>query len=98
MTISTTPMPSLSARTVRTAYAPVSRFTRKASLGRAVRGPARSSPGAVLPTPFSKRALQAGTLRALDDARRLDRDLLSRGMTEPGSLRAHARRYRELKG
>ena len=32
------------------------------------------------------------------DARRLDRDLLSRGMTEPGSLRAPARRYRELKG
>ena len=47
---------------------------------------------------FSKRALQAATLRAIDDARRLDLDLLSRGMTDPGSLRAHARRYRELKG
>jgi enoyl-CoA hydratase/carnithine racemase len=47
---------------------------------------------------FSKRALQAATLRAIDDARRLDLDLLSRGMTDPGSLRAQARRYRELKG
>jgi enoyl-CoA hydratase/carnithine racemase len=46
----------------------------------------------------SKRALQAATLRAIDDARRLDLDLLARGMTDPGSLRAHARRYRELKG
>lgn len=47
---------------------------------------------------FSKRALQATTIRAIDDARRLDLDLLARGMTDPGSLRAHARRYRELKG
>jgi enoyl-CoA hydratase len=47
---------------------------------------------------FSKRALQATTLRAIDDARRLDLDLLAIRMTDPGSLRAHARRYRELKG
>jgi enoyl-CoA hydratase/carnithine racemase len=47
---------------------------------------------------FSKRALQAATLRAIDDARRLDLDLLAQGMTDRGSLRAHARRYRELKG
>jgi len=47
---------------------------------------------------FSKRALQAGTLRAIDDARRLDDDLLARRMTDLGGLRAHARRYRELKG
>ncbi len=47
---------------------------------------------------FSKRALQAATLRAIDDARRLDLDLLATQMTDPGSLRAHARRYRELKG
>lgn len=47
---------------------------------------------------YSKRALQATTLRAIDDARRLDQDLLARGMTDLGSLRAHARRYRELKG
>lgn len=47
---------------------------------------------------FSKRALQATTLRAIDDARRLDLDRLSAGMTHPGSLRAHARRYKELKG
>jgi hypothetical protein len=31
-------------------------------------------------------------------AARLDRDWLSRGMSEPASLRAHALRYRELKG
>lgn len=47
---------------------------------------------------FSKRALQATTIRAIDDARRLDLDLLARGMTDSGSLRAHARGYRELKG
>ena len=47
---------------------------------------------------FTKRALQAATLRAIDDARRLDIDLLASRMTDPGSLRAHARRYRELKG
>jgi enoyl-CoA hydratase len=47
---------------------------------------------------FTKRALQAATLRAIDDARRLDLDLLASRMTDPGSLRAHARRYRELKG
>ena len=47
---------------------------------------------------FTKRALQAATLRAIDDARRLDLDLLASRMTNPGGLRAHARRYRELKG
>lgn len=47
---------------------------------------------------FSKRALQATTLRAIDDARRLDLDLLAKGMTHLGSLKAHARRFRELKG
>lgn len=47
---------------------------------------------------FSKRALQAATMAAIDSAERLDRDLLSRGMSHPTSLRAHARRYRELKG
>lgn len=47
---------------------------------------------------FSKRALQAATMAAIDDAARLDRDWLSRGMSNPASLRAHARRYRELKG
>jgi enoyl-CoA hydratase len=47
---------------------------------------------------FTKRALQAGTLLAIDDARRLDLDLLASRMTDQGSLRAHARRYRELKG
>jgi enoyl-CoA hydratase len=47
---------------------------------------------------YSKRALQASTLRAIDDARRLDQDLLARRMTDLGGLRAHARRYRELKG
>jgi hypothetical protein len=36
-------------------------------------------------------------LRAIDDARRLDQDLLARRMTDLGGLRAHARRYRELK-
>jgi enoyl-CoA hydratase len=47
---------------------------------------------------FSKRALQATTMAAIDAAARLDRDLLSRGMSDLGSLRANARRYRELKG
>ena len=47
---------------------------------------------------FAKRALQATTMTAIDHAARLDRDLLSRGMSDAGSLRAHARRYRELKG
>ena len=47
---------------------------------------------------FSKRALQATTIAAIDAAARLDRDLLSRGMSAPESLRANARRYRELKG
>jgi len=47
---------------------------------------------------FSKRALQATTIAAIDAAAGLDRDWLSRGMSNPGSLRAHARRYRELKG
>jgi enoyl-CoA hydratase len=47
---------------------------------------------------FSKRALQAATMVAIDAAARLDRDLLSRGMSDLGSLRANARRYRELKG
>ena len=47
---------------------------------------------------FSKRALQATTMAAIDAAARLDRDWLSPGMADLGSLRAHARRYRELKG
>ena len=47
---------------------------------------------------FSKRALQATTLAAIDAAARLDRDWLSRAMSDPASLRAHARRYRELRG
>jgi enoyl-CoA hydratase len=47
---------------------------------------------------FSKRALQATTVGAIDNAARLDRDWLSRGMSDLGSIRAHARRYRELKG
>jgi enoyl-CoA hydratase len=47
---------------------------------------------------FSKRALQATTMTAIDDAARLDRDWLSRSMSDPGSIRAHARRYKELKG
>jgi enoyl-CoA hydratase len=47
---------------------------------------------------FSKRALQATTMAAIDNAARLDKDWLSRGMSDPGSIRAHARRYRELKG
>ena len=47
---------------------------------------------------FAKRALQATTMAAIDAAARLDRDWLSRGMSDPGSLSAHALRYRELKG
>jgi enoyl-CoA hydratase len=47
---------------------------------------------------FAKRALQATTMTAIEAAERLDRLALARGMTDPGSVRAHARRYRELKG
>lgn len=47
---------------------------------------------------FSKRALQATTMAAIDSAARLDRDWLARGMSDPLSLRANARRYRQLKG
>jgi enoyl-CoA hydratase len=47
---------------------------------------------------FSKRALQATTMAAIDAAARLDLDWLSRWMSDPKSLRANARRYRELKG
>jgi enoyl-CoA hydratase len=47
---------------------------------------------------FAKRALQATTMAAIDVAARLDRDWLSRCMSNPGSLRAQARSYRELKG
>jgi enoyl-CoA hydratase len=47
---------------------------------------------------FSKRALQGTTMAAIDAAARVDRDWLSRGMSDLGSLRAHARHYRELKG
>ena len=47
---------------------------------------------------FSKRALQATTMSAIDSAARLDLDWLSRGMSDPKSLSANARRYRELKG
>ena len=47
---------------------------------------------------FSKRALQATTMAAIDHAARLDRDWLSRGMSDLGSIHAHARRYKELKG
>jgi enoyl-CoA hydratase len=46
---------------------------------------------------FTKRALQATTMAAIDAAVRLDRDWLSRAMSDPASLRARARRYRELK-
>jgi enoyl-CoA hydratase len=37
-------------------------------------------------------------MTAIEAAAKLDRDWLSRGMSDPASLRAHARRYRELKG
>ena len=47
---------------------------------------------------FTKRAMQATTMVAIDAAARFDRDWLSRGMSDPASLRAQARRYRELKG
>ena len=47
---------------------------------------------------FAKRALQATTMAAINSAARLDRDWLSRAMSDPASLRAHAQRYRELKG
>jgi enoyl-CoA hydratase/carnithine racemase len=47
---------------------------------------------------FSKRALQATTMAAIESAARLDLDWLSRGMSDLKSLSANARRYRELKG
>jgi enoyl-CoA hydratase len=73
-----------------------------AALGRlledAVAWAALVSPDCYPAYAFAKRALQATTMAAMDAAARLDRDWLSRGMSEPASLRAHARRYRELKG
>ena len=39
-----------------------------------------------------------GRRAAIDAAARLDSDWLSRGMSDPKSLLANARRYRELKG
>ncbi|MGH7987095.1 MAG: hypothetical protein ACREQX_12520 [Candidatus Binataceae bacterium] len=57
-----------------------------------------SRPTATPAYAFAKRALQATTMAAIDAAARLDRDWLSRGMSDPAGLRAHARRYRELKG
>ena len=47
---------------------------------------------------FSKRALRHHTMAEIDAGARLDRDWLSRGMSDLGSLRPHARRSRELKG
>ena len=47
---------------------------------------------------ISKRSLQATTMAAIDAAARLDLDQLSRGTSDPKSLRMNARRYRELKG
>lgn len=47
---------------------------------------------------FSTPALQATTRAAIDAAARLDRELLSRGISDPASRRANARQYRELKG
>ncbi len=46
---------------------------------------------------LAKRALQATTMAAIDVAA-LDKDLLSRGISNCGSIAAHARRYKELKG
>lgn len=65
---------------------------------RRVKWAAAVEPGCHPAYAFSKRALQATTLRAIDDARRLDLERLAAVMTDTGSLRAHARRYRELKG
>jgi enoyl-CoA hydratase len=61
-------------------------------------GPLTVTPDCYLAYSFSKRALQATTMAAIDAAARLDLDWLSRGMSDPKSLRANARRYRELKG
>jgi enoyl-CoA hydratase len=61
-------------------------------------GPATVERGCYPAYAFAKRAPQATTLWAIDDARRLDLDLLASRMTDPGSLRAHARRYRDVKG
>ena len=61
-------------------------------------GPPWCQPDCYAAYAFSKRALQATTMAAIDNAARLDRDCLSRGMSDLGSISAHARRYRELKG
>jgi enoyl-CoA hydratase len=37
-------------------------------------------------------------MAAIDNAAHLDRDWLSRGMSDLASIHAHARRYKELKG
>jgi hypothetical protein len=46
---------------------------------------------------FAKRALQATTMASIDAAARLDRDWLSRGMSDPASLGAYALRYGKLR-
>ena len=46
---------------------------------------------------YAKQALQAETLRAIEDAQRLDLDLLASRLTDPGNLRAQANGYRKLK-
>lgn len=47
---------------------------------------------------YAKQALQTETLRAFEDAQRLDLDLLASRLTDPGNLRAQANGYRKLKG
>lgn len=67
-------------------------------LNAAVAWASRVTPDCYPAYAFSKRALQAATMVAIDFAARLDLDFLSRGMSDPKSLQANARRYRELKG
>jgi len=67
-------------------------------LDAAVLWAARVTPDCYPAYSFSKHTLKATTMPAIDCAARLDLDWLSRGMSDPKSLRANARRYLELKG
>lgn len=47
---------------------------------------------------FAKQALQAGTLKGIEAAARMDAEALAEAISSPGSLRTHARRFTEIKG
>lgn len=67
-------------------------------IDRAVAVAERVTPDCFAAYGYAKQALQAQTLAAIEAAEHLDAAGLAEAMSSPGSLRAHAQRYRELKG